>query len=44
MPKLKPGTIVPTPDVVEAFRAQGSGWQSRMDNALREWLKEHWAA
>ena len=37
-------TIRLSPDVLEAFRAEGSGWQGRMDNALREWLKEHRAA
>ncbi|OZI31718.1 hypothetical protein CAL29_27995 [Bordetella genomosp. 10] len=89
MPKLKPGTIIPTPeedaeiqrgidadpdtyelgeaefkrlkrvgrpraerpkvqltvrydqDVVDAFKAEGPGWQSRMNDALRDWLKEH---
>ncbi len=25
-------------DVLEAFRADGAGWQSRMNAALREWL------
>lgn len=28
-------------DVLEAFRATGRGWQTRMNNALKEWLKEH---
>lgn len=28
-------------DVLEAFRAGGPGWQSRMNAALREWLGEH---
>lgn len=28
-------------DVVEAFKADGPGWQSRMNDALREWLREH---
>ncbi len=28
-------------DVVAAFRATGPGWQSRMNAALREWLKAH---
>ena len=28
-------------DVLEAFRATGRGWQTRMNEALREWLKEH---
>lgn len=27
-------------DVVEAFRATGRGWQTRINKALREWLKE----
>ncbi len=26
-------------DVLEAFRADGAGWQSRMNAALREWLQ-----
>ncbi|CAM4199293.1 BrnA antitoxin of type II toxin-antitoxin system [Bordetella tumbae] len=34
-------TIRLSPDVVDAFRAEGSGWQTRMDDALRQWLKEH---
>jgi uncharacterized protein (DUF4415 family) len=28
-------------DILSAFRATGSGWQTRMNDALREWLKEH---
>ena len=28
-------------DVVEAFRATGKGWQTRMNAALRDWLKTH---
>lgn len=31
-------------DIIEAFKASGPGWQSRMNNALREWLKDHRAA
>lgn len=31
-------------DVLDAFRAEGPGWQSRMNAALREWLKTHKAA
>lgn len=92
MPKLKPGTIIPTPkedavitaaalsdpeslpftdkdwarvkpiarvgrphaavtkeritirlsrEVVEQFRASGDGWQTRVDSALKDWLKTH---
>ncbi|MEO8409343.1 MAG: BrnA antitoxin family protein [Propionivibrio sp.] len=28
-------------EVVEAFKASGKGWQSRMNAALRDWLKDH---
>ena len=92
MPKLKPGTLVPTPeedqiitaaalqdpdavphtdaewatviplrgrgrpvgsgnkvatnirldrDLVEAFKGTGDGWQTRINDALREWAKAH---
>jgi uncharacterized protein (DUF4415 family) len=34
-------TIRLSPDVVEQFRASGEGWQTRVDAALREWLKSH---
>ncbi|HVW50060.1 MAG TPA: BrnA antitoxin family protein [Trinickia sp.] len=28
-------------DIIERFRATGEGWQTRMNNALREWLNSH---
>lgn len=28
-------------DIIEAFKAGGPGWQTRMNDALREWLKAH---
>jgi len=28
-------------DILAAFKATGRGWQTRMNEALREWLKEH---
>jgi len=28
-------------DVVAAFKATGKGWQTRMNAALRDWLKTH---
>jgi uncharacterized protein (DUF4415 family) len=28
-------------DVLEAFRATGEGWQTRMNDALRTYLREH---
>jgi len=33
-----------SPDVVNAFRATGSGWQGRIDDALKDWLGHHRAA
>ena len=30
-----------SPEVLEAFKATGDGWQTRVDGALREWLKDH---
>jgi len=34
-------TIRLSREVVEQFRASGEGWQTRVDTALREWLKNH---
>ena len=34
-------TIRLTREVVERFRATGDGWQTRMDEALKDWLKTH---
>ncbi|MHB1702492.1 MAG: BrnA antitoxin family protein [Acidobacteriaceae bacterium] len=28
-------------EVLEAFRAAGPGWQSRINAALKDWLKSH---
>ncbi len=28
-------------EVIEAFKATGRGWQTRMNDALKEWLHEH---
>ena len=28
-------------DVIKAFRATGKGWQTRMNAALKDWLKTH---
>lgn len=28
-------------DVIDSFRATGKGWQTRMNDALRDWLKSH---
>jgi uncharacterized protein (DUF4415 family) len=37
-------TIRLSHEVVEQFRATGEGWQTRMDTALKDWLKSHKAA
>jgi uncharacterized protein (DUF4415 family) len=34
-------TIRLSPDVLAAFKATGKGWQSRIDAALKEWVREH---
>lgn len=34
-------TIRLSRDVVGRFRATGAGWQTRMDTALKDWLKTH---
>jgi uncharacterized protein (DUF4415 family) len=30
-----------SPDVLERFKAGGPGWQTRIDEALRDWLQTH---
>ncbi|MBS4099372.1 MAG: BrnA antitoxin family protein [Sulfuricella sp.] len=34
-------TIRLSHDVVAQFRASGKGWQTRVDAALKDWLKNH---
>ncbi|MDO9144918.1 BrnA antitoxin family protein [Rhodoferax sp.] len=34
-------TIRLSPDVLQAFRAAGDGWQTRIDLALKDWLRNH---
>jgi len=34
-------TIRLSNDVVQAFRSTGDGWQTRIDAALKDWLKTH---
>jgi uncharacterized protein (DUF4415 family) len=34
----------PCPEVIAYFKATGAGWQTRMNDALREWVDEHQAA
>ncbi|KAF7961673.1 hypothetical protein AWV79_25185 [Cupriavidus sp. UYMMa02A] len=28
-------------EILEAFRSTGDGWQTRMNDALRDWLRTH---
>jgi uncharacterized protein (DUF4415 family) len=28
-------------DIVQSFRRTGAGWQTRLNNALRDWLRTH---
>lgn len=30
-----------SPEVVEYFKSSGEGWQTRMDEALKEWVAAH---
>ena len=34
-------TIRLSPEVVQSFRATGDGWQTRVDAALKDWLRTH---
>lgn len=29
-------------EILEQFRATGNGWQTRINDALRDWTKHHW--
>jgi uncharacterized protein (DUF4415 family) len=33
--------VLLSPDVVEHFKSAGSGWQSKIDAALRQYISEH---
>ena len=41
MPTKERITIRLSPEVVQPFRATGNGWQTRMDDALKDWLSSH---
>ena len=30
-----------SPEVLEQFKASGRGWQTRIDEALKDWLRNH---
>lgn len=43
-PLVEPKTAVNirlAPDILAAFKATGKGWQTRINDALHDWLKEH---
>lgn len=39
VPRKVPVSIRLSPEVIEHFRAGGRGWQSRIDEVLREWIR-----
>ena len=40
-PRKTPVSIRLDEPIIDALRATGRGWQSRVNNILRDWLKEH---
>ncbi|MFM2328768.1 MAG: hypothetical protein RLZZ494_871 [Pseudomonadota bacterium] len=40
-PLKKPTTIRFDADVLDALKATGKGWQTRVNDAMREWVKTH---
>ncbi|MEO5332103.1 MAG: BrnA antitoxin family protein [Magnetococcus sp. YQC-5] len=40
-PTKIPVTIRLDPEVVVFFRSQGKGWQTRMEQALKDWIVTH---
>jgi uncharacterized protein (DUF4415 family) len=40
-PKKVQTTLRLSPEVLEFFKMQGSGWQKKIDEALKEWKREH---
>jgi len=40
-PKKVSTTIRLSPDVIAYFKSGGDGWQSRIDDALKQWVAEH---
>jgi uncharacterized protein (DUF4415 family) len=41
LPPKQVTTIRLSPEVMDAFKATGAGWQTRIDAALKDWLKTH---
>lgn len=40
-PLKVPTTIRFDPDVLDAIKATGKGWQTRVNDAMREWVRSH---
>ena len=40
-PLKAPTTIRFDADVLDALKATGKGWQTRVNDAMREWIKRH---
>jgi len=40
-PRKTPVSLRLDDSVLAAFRATGNGWQTRVNEVLREWLKQH---
>ena len=40
-PTKESTTIRLSREVIDHFRTTGTGWQGRIDNALKEWIAEH---
>src|SRR5574337_83184 len=40
-PRKVPTTIRFDADVLDALKATGLGWQTRLNEAMREWVKKH---
>jgi uncharacterized protein (DUF4415 family) len=43
-PTKVPTTIRFDADILDALKASGRGWQTRVNEAMREWLKTHHSA
>lgn len=41
LPSKQVTTIRQSPEVMDAFKATGAGWQTRIDAALKDWLKTY---
>ncbi|WP_396434997.1 BrnA antitoxin family protein [Limnohabitans sp.] len=41
VPTKQATTIRLSPEVMLAFKATGAGWQTRIDDALKDWLSTH---